>query len=979
MEMNSIKPFWSWNDKLDKEELERQIVQMKENGIEGFFMHARAGLRTPYMSEEWFDMIEACLNKADELDMQAWAYDENGWPSGFADGLVTDLGVEHQQKSLKYILFNGENAPKDHILAMFRKTEQGFSLVETPEQGTLIFYYHVNPYYVDVFNRETIANFLRLTHEKYFKRFGERFGSSLKGFFTDEPQFCASPWSHVFPQEFEKVYGYSLIENLPLLFFETDGYQAVRNDFHSLVARLFQESFIKQMFEWCEEHHCKLTGHMMGENTLMKQMNSSNGVMACYEYFHEPGIDHLRRRIVSPILPKQLGSVAYQLGKKTLTETFGLCGWDVSLNELKWIAQWQYLNGVTSLCPHLESYSLRGIRKRDYPASYFTQLPWFGHVYSDFADYFSKLGALLDSGRDIAPLLVIHPISSAYILHQPSQQEMLEEYHAEFERIAQELNDEHILHHYGDETIISRHGSIEKIGSRCVLSVGQCKYSAVLLPNLVNLSSHTVNILLEYAGFGGKIYAVGQLPEFENGRKTERIEELCSVIQTCNSLKDLKDQCTEVVPVAVYDTDGNAIDVHVALKELDAEGKLLYLTNNAKKEQTVTVEIDGSHAVFCIDIMKKTEERMTTRLLDGKTLVTFHFSEYGSAVCMLRESAEGFESAIKPTENVALRKEFEVVDCDVNALTLDKCIYRVDDGEWQSEIAVINLQNQLLELQRPCHVDMLFTFNIAEEIDFTDIKLCMEDPEKYDISINGNIYKFEDSGMFVDHAIRTSRIGDCLRVGVNTIQLSCCFTQSPELYHAKFTPGVHESILNKLTYDTELESIYITGNFGVRMDETYHLGERRCLYGGKTFHLTKRVEKVDITDITHQGFWFFSGEMHLAQNVYVKKTEGKSYVIRFEQLNAPAASVYVNDCLAGNIMFSPFEVDVTELLKDGENKVTVHLFSGNRNLLGPHHKPEGESYSVGPDTFSNKRGWTDDPSLPTWTDNYNFVLFGVEL
>lgn len=60
--MNSIKPFWSWNDKLEKTELENQIVQMKENGIDGFFMHARVGLKTPYMGEEWFEMIEACLD-----------------------------------------------------------------------------------------------------------------------------------------------------------------------------------------------------------------------------------------------------------------------------------------------------------------------------------------------------------------------------------------------------------------------------------------------------------------------------------------------------------------------------------------------------------------------------------------------------------------------------------------------------------------------------------------------------------------------------------------------------------------------------------------------------------------------------------------------------------------------------------------------------------------------------------------------------
>lgn len=74
--MNKIKPFWSWNDRLEKKELVRQIELMKESGIEGFFMHARGGLKTEYMGEDWFDCIKACMDKADELDMEAWAYDE---------------------------------------------------------------------------------------------------------------------------------------------------------------------------------------------------------------------------------------------------------------------------------------------------------------------------------------------------------------------------------------------------------------------------------------------------------------------------------------------------------------------------------------------------------------------------------------------------------------------------------------------------------------------------------------------------------------------------------------------------------------------------------------------------------------------------------------------------------------------------------------------------------------------------------------
>ncbi|MBQ8802201.1 MAG: hypothetical protein IJZ53_01010 [Tyzzerella sp.] len=987
---NSIKPFWSWNDKLEKEELIRQIEQMKEKGIEGFFMHARAGLRTPYMSEEWFQMIEACLDKADELGMQAWAYDENGWPSGFADGLVTDLGLEHQQKSLQYLIWDGQEFPQEHMIATFRKTEDGFARSNALEKDALVFYYDVNPYYVDVFNKETIRYFLEFTHEKYYERFGERFGSSLQGFFTDEPQFCKSPWSFVFSEEFQNAYGYELEEHLPLLFFEEEGYEAVRNDFRCLVAKLFQESFIKQMYDWCTEHNCKLTGHVMGENTLSMQMDYTGGAMACYEYFHEPGIDHLRRRILSPLMPKQLGSVAAQLGKKTLTETFALCGWDVSLNELKWMAQWQYVNGVTSLCPHLEAYSLRGARKRDYPASLFTQLPWFEHVYSEFADYFTSLGALLDSGKDIAPLLVLHPIHSACILYNPFDRAKARGYNAEFEKLAQGLNDEHILYHYGDETILRRHGSVN-VADAPFIQVGRCKYSAVLLPNLINLTKSTVDMLLAFAKAGGKLYAVGRLPEFENGRRTENIKALCAVVKRCNSLAELKMECASAATIDVYGENGSSAEVHITLKEMDVDKKLLYMTNNGKEEQTVTVDICGSYAVARYDVVKESEESLAVSTSNGRTIFTLDFAEYGSAVLMLYKSEDGFaaQEGRKPEgcyaverkqiETITLKNKFDIVSRDDNAITLDKCTYRIDDGEWQSEIAVINLHNKVLELQRPCNVEMQFAFGIAEDIDFESINLCMEDPEKFEITINDAAYTFEDDGMFIDHAIRRSSIGTYLKAGLNRIRLRCYFTQSPELYYAKLTPGVHESILNKLTYDTELESIYLIGNFGVKMEEAYTLGERRCLYGGKTFSLTKPAEVVDITDITHQGFWFFSGQMSLSQKVNVEKEHDKRYAIQFEHLNAPATRVFVNGQFAGNMIFSPFELDVTELVSDGENGIVIQMLSGNRNLLGPHHKPEGESYSVGPDTFSDMRGWTDDPNLPTWTDNYNFVLFGADL
>ena len=45
-------------------------------------MHARVGLNTPYLSEEWFKLVAACADEAKKQGMKAWLYDEDRWPSG---------------------------------------------------------------------------------------------------------------------------------------------------------------------------------------------------------------------------------------------------------------------------------------------------------------------------------------------------------------------------------------------------------------------------------------------------------------------------------------------------------------------------------------------------------------------------------------------------------------------------------------------------------------------------------------------------------------------------------------------------------------------------------------------------------------------------------------------------------------------------------------------------------------------------------
>ena len=204
-------PFWSWNDRLEEAELRRQIRNMHDMKINGFFMHARGGLETEYLSDEWYNCIKICIDEAKKLGMDVWFYDENGWPSGFAGGELLKEG-----NYVAYLELKEESAYSADAFASYVLVGQEYSRV-TGEQGNTV-YYNIyicyNHSYVDLLDPEVTRQFISSTHEKYYERFKKEFGKTVAGFFTDEPQYFreALPWSKVIPSEVRDAYGYDVAD-----------------------------------------------------------------------------------------------------------------------------------------------------------------------------------------------------------------------------------------------------------------------------------------------------------------------------------------------------------------------------------------------------------------------------------------------------------------------------------------------------------------------------------------------------------------------------------------------------------------------------------------------------------------------------------------------------------------------------------------------------------------------------------------------
>jgi hypothetical protein len=219
-EETSVVPFWFWNKDLRKTELKLQLVEMKSQGVLEAMIHARRGLEIEYLSEEWFDRVEFTLQESRKMGLKMWVYDEDNWPSGYAGGRVLKVNPDYRGKCLHMMKMKAEDLSthetNGHVIAVVagRMVDQRIepsslrditsSVLETgswlPLEGDWIVYVFVQRYiswkpayseerYVDLIDPAAVKCFIDLTYEEYARRFGEYFGNTLKGFFTDEPGF----------------------------------------------------------------------------------------------------------------------------------------------------------------------------------------------------------------------------------------------------------------------------------------------------------------------------------------------------------------------------------------------------------------------------------------------------------------------------------------------------------------------------------------------------------------------------------------------------------------------------------------------------------------------------------------------------------------------------------------------------------------------------------------------------------------------
>lgn len=1017
-------PFWAWNGVLNHEELRRQIRAMKEMGLGGFFMHSRIGLATEYLGQDWFKCIHACVDEAQKNGLNAWLYDEDRWPSGFAGGKVT-VNHEYRQKMLLFEEYRNLDAVEiiDSTLAVFaisvedkiyrqaRRLSLDLSAEKLKDNEKALHFYvktaddddwFNGQAYLDTLNSAAVDEFIRVTHERYKAEVGESFGKNIPGIFTDEPRFDACEansghnsvtWTQKLPEIFHKRYGYDLLDHLPELFFdiETESPLKARYHYFDCVTYLFTNSFSRRIGSWCADNNLMFTGHVMKEDLLSTQADAVGSCMRFYEYMQIPGMDLLTERQRIYDTAKQVSSVARQFNRKwRLSETYGCTGWDFSFAGHKALGDWQVALGINMRAQHLAWYTMQGPAKRDYPASILHQSPWW-KIYSTIEDYFARLNLIMSEGSEVRDLLVIHPNESMWLKVRSDWKTdpAVSEYDLQLGRLRDLLLTQHLDFDYGDEDILQRHSIISKDQGQAIFEVGAARYKAILVPELLTMRSTTLALLKKFRESGGKVIFIGTIAGLIDGMESDALHDfaknyLCLPIDF--TAKTVNSVLSDIVRrVSITNSDANEIStVLYQLRECDSYYSL-FVCNTG-------------HTSDCFD--GKTHDKLPVKERSAEFKnVKISFNEKINDVPLELDPEEGTINRISQEERWENSIFTSLAPLQSRIFIFPK-VKKISNQYSEKPHYITERHTMFKQLE--CSVEL------SEEN-----ALVLDMPQ---FRIDQGDWQDAEEILRIDNRIRESIglpqrkargkqpwVQNIGKTGTNSAEVELRYvflvkdipqgllylgTENPKNFSIEIN-GIplntdndagwwHDLSMRKIMIESSVlktgQNILVmrcnyTDNFS-GLEMIYLLGDFGVnIKEANNFEITAPVKTLKLGDWTTQGLPFYAGAVRYKFNLGWRTRPDRKLFVRAPDFLGAAVKIIINNNDAGVIFYNHKEVDISDFVISGKNELCFEVFGHCRNSHGPLHFA-----CRTPDFISTEHF---DTHGKDWTDDYVLVSCGL--
>lgn len=566
-----LRPFWFWNGDMQDDEIVRQIEEMAEKGIDGFFLSPRQGLTIPYLSEQWFYKVGVAVEAAKKNNVEVWIYDEFPYPSGISGGEVVLDHPEYAAKSLKPVVLEAAEGevidldlpwgevimaaayPVNDGSANWEKVfdlssyigitqpekiyqESGLTAYnrkrffsgkpakklnwQVPSGKWRIYIFmqvevkHFKYYgnFVDPLNEGAIQYFIQTTHERYRKHFAHEFGKAIKGIFTDEVAPIGNdsiPWSPLLPDLFLKEKGYSLIPYMPALLEDMGEITAkFRYDFRHVVTNQFIKSYDIQVRDWCHKNNLIYAG----EKPILRSSQ--------LQYMDIPGIDAGHQKtgsealIVAPTYradAKILTSAAHFYNKpRAICENFHSIGWGMTMQDMKWMYDWLAVQGINMFVQHAFFYTTAALAKHDAPPSSFFQMPAWKHN-NILSDYVKEVCSTINSSKKKVRVLLVDPITSQWTA-MGEKREMKKKLALEFSTLQRKLLENHIDFYIIDAELL---GESKIVNNR--ININEEAFDILILPPMSNLEDCALIKVQEFVENKGTLISLGSYPSEDIG------------------------------------------------------------------------------------------------------------------------------------------------------------------------------------------------------------------------------------------------------------------------------------------------------------------------------------------------------------------------------------------------------------------------------------------------------------------------------
>jgi hypothetical protein len=658
-------PLWFWNNaKVEHEELKRQMTGYKEAGYGGLSILPFGKKFEPkYLSEEYFEAYRVCIEEAKKLGLTLWLYDEYGFPSGSAgdkngDGIgrFKQKYPEYTNKRLDKVEFFPKPGqlfkqalPSEQIMAvvaMDTVTYQRIDLSDkvadgilkwTPAEGAwkVLVFTCVNAgnTTMDYMSPEAAALYIGMTHDEYYKRFSNYFGSTVVGTFFDEPTLYFAQgrsWTPDFNQKFESRYGFSPALYYPALWYDIGAETAeVRNYMFGFRSELYAAGYPKCVSDWSREHGVLATGHQDNEE-IVNPVGTSGDLMKCFKYQTVPGIDKIGGNRPAEHFYKVVSSAAHNWDHSlVMSETYGAMS-NISWNTIFGIAMDQYAKGINLLIPHAVWYNTEQVTFRP-------ELSLRNPIYADslrvFTDYLSRLNVLMQNDArwtgDVAVLYPIHTMQSGHYLDGPldtyeggvkiPELDYVDVGIALFDSLGYDFM---FLH----PEVLDEQCRIVKEKLLLDNKTQYNSFNTLIIPSCNIISLSNLKKIHDFALAGGKVIFTTRLPE--KATKTSEDRLVIAIVQELISSKKavLVKTPTPLHLKAVLSQAGNSALSFTGKSALRNTHKVLngknvwFFANPDLTPKKVDVELSGKYRLEVWNPHTGTKEEIKTTVNNGKTI-----------------------------------------------------------------------------------------------------------------------------------------------------------------------------------------------------------------------------------------------------------------------------------------------------------------------------------------------------------------------